>query len=147
MITVSTRRALPSRAAPERPVPAPPRSDSSIVSLAIMGLLGSRLRGCGLAPAEATLEVPGGAANREFSPCEQAVLHGEHRRARARRHANLRVGVLYVAVGRLRRDAELARDLLGLQPPREEPYDLDLALGQPRRSLATRCARGWVIAW
>jgi hypothetical protein len=70
------------------------------------------------------------------------VLHGEHRRARARRHADLRVGVLYVAVGRLRRDAEFARDLLGLKAPREEPYDLDFALGQPRRSLDTRGVLG-----
>src|SRR4029453_12694786 len=102
MITVSTWRAVPSRSAPECPVPAPPGSNWSIFSLAIMGLLGLRLRGCRLAPAETTLEVPGGAGHREFSPCEQAVLHGEHRRAGARRHADLRVGVLYVAVGRLR---------------------------------------------
>ena len=66
-----------------------------------------------------TLGVPYRAANGEFSPWDEPVLHREQRRGSARRDADLPVGVLHVVVGRLDRDAESACDLLRLEPPCE----------------------------
>ena len=66
------------------------------------------------------------------------MLHREQRGRRARRNADLAVGVLDVGVGGLDRDPERVRDLLGLQPAREQADDLRLAIGQPRRPLDPR---------
>ncbi len=61
-----------------------------------------------------TLSPVGDASNREFSPCRQPVLHREHGRRGPRRHSDLRVSVLNVAVSGLGRDAKHTCDLLGL---------------------------------
>ena len=79
------------------------RGHWSIVSLVIVGLLAARISaGRVCARRKPTLGAARSARHREFSPGEQAVLHREQRRARARRDADLRVGVLDVVVGRLR---------------------------------------------
>ena len=48
--------------------------------------------------------------------------------------------VLHVAIGGLDRDAQHARDLLGLQAACEQRDDLDLAIGQPGRAVDPRRA-------
>ena len=98
----------------------------------------ARLVGC----LPATLGAAVGAGHREFSPCGEPVLHGEQRGRGPGRDADLGVGVLHVAVRGLGRDAQRARDLLGLQPAGQQADDLDLALGQPgrpRRRGGARC--------
>jgi hypothetical protein len=81
-----------------------------------------------------TLCVAPARFDREFSLWHQPVLHREERGRPTRGHTDLAVHVLDVVAGRLDRDSQHTRDLLGLQPTRQEPDDLRLALGQPRRS-------------
>jgi hypothetical protein len=59
------------------------------------------------------------------------VLHCKERGGRTRRHTDLPVRVFDVSVRRLDRDPEHNRDLLGLQPAREQCDGLGLAFGQP----------------
>ena len=61
------------------------------------------------------------------------VLDGEERGGAAGRDADLRVDVLHVVVGGLRRDHEPVGDLAGGQPEGEQPEHLGLAGGQPGR--------------
>src|SRR5581483_10823025 len=67
---------------------------------------------------------------------EQAVLHREQGGAGARGDAELRVDVLHVRVGRLRRDHELRGDLPLRAAAREQAEHLPLAWRQSARQLA-----------
>ncbi len=66
------------------------------------------------------------------------MLHGEQGGGGPGGHADLAVGALDVRVGRLDRDPQPVRDLLGLEPAREHAHHLGLALGQPGRALEPR---------
>ena len=69
----------------------------------------------------ATLRAVSDAADGEFSPGREPVLHGEQRGRGAGGDADLGVGVLDVMVGGLDRDPLPTRDLLGLQPRASRP--------------------------
>lgn len=56
------------------------------------------------------------------------MFHRVQRRCCACGHADLAVGVLDVPVGGADRDSERTCDLLGLQPPREQPDGFITAL-------------------
>ena len=78
------------------------------------------------------------ASTRDVGPGHQAMLHREQRGAGARRDADLAVGILDVAIGRLGGDPEPLRDLLGVQSASQQPDDFGFALGQAPGPLHAR---------
>ena len=70
----------------------------------------------------------------EYSVLGQAPLESVESRGGPRGDADLRIEVLYVVVGRLWRDIELAGCFLGGTTSRNQPQDLDFARRQSRQA-------------
>ena len=71
----------------------------------------------------------------------ELVLHRPQRCGGARRDPDLRVDVLDVVIGGLRRDVELLGDRLRRETSGREVKDLDLAIAESRRMLTPRFRR------